>query len=52
MSVRDWQQNTPTMWPGKSFDTHGPLGPWIITADELDKGLTILTTAVRRSLPR
>ncbi|MDT5151857.1 MAG: hypothetical protein QOI01_3590 [Mycobacterium sp.] len=32
----DVQQNTPTMWPGKSFDTHGPLGPWIITADELD----------------
>ena len=20
----------------KSFDTHGPLGPWIVTADELD----------------
>ena len=20
---------------GKSFDTHGPLGPWIVTADEL-----------------
>jgi len=35
VSVRDWQQNTPTMWPGKSFDTHGPLGPWIVTADEL-----------------
>jgi 2-keto-4-pentenoate hydratase/2-oxohepta-3-ene-1,7-dioic acid hydratase in catechol pathway len=24
------------MWPGKSFDTHGPIGPWIVTADELD----------------
>jgi 2-keto-4-pentenoate hydratase/2-oxohepta-3-ene-1,7-dioic acid hydratase in catechol pathway len=34
--VRDWQQDTPTMWPGKSFDTHGPLGPWVVTADELD----------------
>jgi 2-keto-4-pentenoate hydratase/2-oxohepta-3-ene-1,7-dioic acid hydratase in catechol pathway len=20
---------------GKSFDTHGPLGPWVVTADEL-----------------
>lgn len=20
---------------GKSFDTHGPMGPWIVTADEL-----------------
>jgi 2-keto-4-pentenoate hydratase/2-oxohepta-3-ene-1,7-dioic acid hydratase in catechol pathway len=36
VSVRDWQQDTQTMWPGKSFDTHGPLGPWIVTADELD----------------
>jgi 2-keto-4-pentenoate hydratase/2-oxohepta-3-ene-1,7-dioic acid hydratase in catechol pathway len=36
VSVRDWQQDTPTMWPGKSFDTHGPIGPWIVTADEVD----------------
>jgi 2-keto-4-pentenoate hydratase/2-oxohepta-3-ene-1,7-dioic acid hydratase in catechol pathway len=36
VSVRDWQQDTPTMWPGKSFDTHGPLGPWVVTADEVD----------------
>jgi 2-keto-4-pentenoate hydratase/2-oxohepta-3-ene-1,7-dioic acid hydratase in catechol pathway len=44
VSVRDWQQDTPTMWPGKSFDTHGPLGPWIATADELDPSdLTIRT---------
>jgi 2-keto-4-pentenoate hydratase/2-oxohepta-3-ene-1,7-dioic acid hydratase in catechol pathway len=44
VSVRDWQQDTPTMWPGKSFDTHGPIGPWIVTADELDPaGLGIRT---------
>jgi 2-keto-4-pentenoate hydratase/2-oxohepta-3-ene-1,7-dioic acid hydratase in catechol pathway len=35
LSVRDWQLRTPTMTIGKSFDTHGPLGPWIVTADEL-----------------
>ena len=35
VSVRDWQIRTPTMTMGKSFDTHGPLGPWIVTADEL-----------------
>ena len=35
LSVRDWQLRTPTMTMGKSFDTHGPLGPWIATADEL-----------------
>ena len=35
ISVRDWQLRTPTMTIGKSFDTHGPLGPWIVSADEL-----------------
>jgi 2-keto-4-pentenoate hydratase/2-oxohepta-3-ene-1,7-dioic acid hydratase in catechol pathway len=36
VSVRDWQLRTPTMTLGKSFDTHGPLGPWIVTPDELE----------------
>ena len=31
VSVRDWQVRTPTMTMGKSFDTHGPLGPWLVT---------------------
>jgi 2-keto-4-pentenoate hydratase/2-oxohepta-3-ene-1,7-dioic acid hydratase in catechol pathway len=32
------------MWPGKSFDTHGPIGPWVVTADEVDPaGLGIRT---------
>ena len=35
VSVRDWQLRTPTMTMGKSFDTHGPVGPWIVTGDEL-----------------
>lgn len=35
VSVRDWQRRTPTMTMGKSFDTHGPMGPWMVTADEL-----------------
>jgi 2-keto-4-pentenoate hydratase/2-oxohepta-3-ene-1,7-dioic acid hydratase in catechol pathway len=35
VSVRDWQLRSPTMTLGKSFDTHGPLGPWIVTPDEL-----------------
>jgi 2-keto-4-pentenoate hydratase/2-oxohepta-3-ene-1,7-dioic acid hydratase in catechol pathway len=36
VSVRDWQWRTPTFTMGKSFDTHGPTGPWIVTADEVD----------------
>lgn len=35
VSARDWQKHTPTFTIGKSFDTHGPIGPWIVTADEL-----------------
>ncbi len=35
VSVRDWQLRTPTWTVGKSFDTHGPIGPWIVSADEL-----------------
>jgi 2-keto-4-pentenoate hydratase/2-oxohepta-3-ene-1,7-dioic acid hydratase in catechol pathway len=34
-TVRDWQLRTPTWTIGKSFDTHGPIGPWIVTPDEL-----------------
>jgi 2-keto-4-pentenoate hydratase/2-oxohepta-3-ene-1,7-dioic acid hydratase in catechol pathway len=33
VTVRDWQVHTPTWTMGKSFDTHGPLGPWLTTAD-------------------
>lgn len=35
VTVRDWQFRTPTWTIGKSFDTHGPLGPWLVTADEI-----------------
>lgn len=35
VSVRDWQFRAPTMTLGKSFDTHGPIGPWIVTGDEV-----------------
>ncbi len=35
LSVRDWQGRARTMTIGKSFDTHGPLGPWLVTEDEL-----------------
>ncbi len=35
VSVRDYQRHAPTMTIGKSFDTHGPYGPWIVTPDEI-----------------
>ncbi|MGZ8192160.1 MAG: fumarylacetoacetate hydrolase family protein [Methylobacter sp.] len=36
VSVRDWQFRSPTFTLGKSFDTAGPLGPWIVTSDEIN----------------
>jgi 2-keto-4-pentenoate hydratase/2-oxohepta-3-ene-1,7-dioic acid hydratase in catechol pathway len=34
-TIRDWQRKTQQWTLGKSFDTHGPLGPWIVSSDEL-----------------
>jgi 2-keto-4-pentenoate hydratase/2-oxohepta-3-ene-1,7-dioic acid hydratase in catechol pathway len=36
LSARDWQMRTPTHTLGKSFDTHGPIGPWLVLDSELD----------------
>lgn len=36
VSVRDWQMRTTQFMLGKSFDTHAPIGPWIVTSDEID----------------
>lgn len=35
VSVRDWQMRSQTFTMGKSFDTHSPFGPWIVTRDEI-----------------
>ena len=35
VSVRDWQMRVPTFTIGKSFDTHCPFGPAIVTSDEI-----------------
>jgi len=45
VTVRDWQWRTPTWTLGKSFDTHGPTGPWIVTTDEVGdpQGLRLRT---------
>lgn len=36
VSARDWQLRTPTHTLGKSFDTHGPIGPWLVLDHEID----------------
>jgi 2,4-diketo-3-deoxy-L-fuconate hydrolase len=36
VSERDWQIKRNGQWgKGKSFDGFGPLGPWLVTTDEL-----------------
>src|SRR5208337_876874 len=48
VSERDWQANRSGQWvKGKSFDTFGPLGPWLVTTDELTDPQSVpLTLAV------
>ena len=36
VSVRDWQFKTSQFNLGKSFDTHAPFGPWIVTSNAID----------------
>jgi len=35
VTERMWQHAGPQWSLGKSFDTHAPMGPWIVTADEV-----------------
>ncbi len=35
ISVRDWQRHTTQFIPGKNFPRTGPLGPWMVTSDEI-----------------
>ena len=35
VSVRDWQARSATTTMGKSWDTHCPIGPYIVTTDEV-----------------
>lgn len=42
VSERDWQIKRGGQWgKGKSFDGFGPIGPWLVTADELPDPQTI-----------
>jgi 2-keto-4-pentenoate hydratase/2-oxohepta-3-ene-1,7-dioic acid hydratase in catechol pathway len=47
VSVRDVQRRHGGQWfKGKNFDSHLPLGPWLVTADELDPSALRLQTRV------
>ena len=47
VSVRDVQRRHGGQWfKGKNFDSHLPIGPWIVTADELDPSALRIQTRV------
>ncbi len=52
VSVRDWQLRAQTFQIGKSFDTHGPIGPYLVTPDEVgdphDLGIRCLVNGEER----
>lgn len=51
VSARDWQWRTPTFTMGKSFDSHAPCGPWLVSTDELgDPGNLAIRTWVNDEL--
>jgi 2-keto-4-pentenoate hydratase/2-oxohepta-3-ene-1,7-dioic acid hydratase in catechol pathway len=58
VSARDYQMATTQWLMGKTFDTFAPMGPWIVTADEiadphaLDIGLTIGDEVLQKSNTR
>jgi len=42
VSERHWQAHRSGQWvKGKSFDTFGPIGPWLVTADEIPDPQTL-----------
>jgi 2-keto-4-pentenoate hydratase/2-oxohepta-3-ene-1,7-dioic acid hydratase in catechol pathway len=47
VTIRDWQLATPTMTMGKSWDSHCPMGPVIVTSDEIPEPENLrVTTSV------
>jgi 2-keto-4-pentenoate hydratase/2-oxohepta-3-ene-1,7-dioic acid hydratase in catechol pathway len=58
VSARDYQRATTQWLMGKTFDTFAPIGPWIVTADEiadphaLDISITINSEVLQNSNTR
>jgi 2-keto-4-pentenoate hydratase/2-oxohepta-3-ene-1,7-dioic acid hydratase in catechol pathway len=49
VSIRDYQMAAQQWTPGKNFDRTGPLGPFLVTADEVPDPQSLrLSTVVRR----
>jgi acylpyruvate hydrolase len=53
VSVRDYQRRTSQFLQGKTFDRTTPLGPWLVTSDEVpDGGLDVSTVLDGETMQR
>lgn len=50
VSIREWQFDTPTLWMGKSLETFGPIGPVVVTPEEIDPDAAAIRTWVNDEL--
>ena len=48
--MRDWQLRTPQFLQGKTFEASSPVGPWLVTPDEVDHTALRLTCTVNGQL--
>jgi acylpyruvate hydrolase len=44
VSMRDWQYRTLQWFAGKNFERSTPVGPWVVTPDELPADAELVTT--------
>jgi acylpyruvate hydrolase len=44
ISMRDWQYRTPQWDAGKTWEHATPVGPWLVTPDEVDHGADLRVT--------
>jgi acylpyruvate hydrolase len=46
VSMRDWQVRTSERLQGKAFEASTPVGPWIVTGDEVDDAADLSLTCI------
>jgi acylpyruvate hydrolase len=50
VSMRDWQYRTGEWFAGKNFESSTPVGPWVVTRDEVDLASAELSVWVNGEL--
>lgn len=47
ISMRDWQSRTPQWLQGKAFEASTPVGPWLVTRDEVEGPDNVVDLEIR-----